>query len=266
LYEDDATAAVRALTDDIARALHAVTLNLTQNDDLELVETADRLYTRAKGTHRWREREGMAERLPRLQRFARGLAWLRANDPARHARLARAVRRYQRALTLFGAAEGDVPPGYESGAVIRYIVREAAALLITLPFALAGTILWAPAYVLPRLVIRALHPPYEAVATYKVATGFAIAPLTVIACALAAGFLLTPWAAPAAAVVAPLLGLAAIAFHARWSRVREDARVFLRVLANRKSADRLAQTRTQLAGEFDQILDLAPHILDPSTP
>lgn len=95
-YERDPVAAVGALTEEISRRLQDVTLNVTESEDLELIETADRLYSREKGMQRWREREDLSEKLPRLQRFARGLAWLRVNDPMRHTRLSRAVRRYQR--------------------------------------------------------------------------------------------------------------------------------------------------------------------------
>ncbi len=262
-YDVDPQEAVRVLTDDIAARLQTVTLNLAEHEDLDLIETADRLYAREKGMHRWREREGLAERLPRLQAFARGLAWLRANDPARHARLTSAVRRYQRALALFGAAEADIPPRYELAAVLRYAAGEAALLLLLLPLAVAGTIVWLPAYLAPRAVLRVVRPAHEAIATYKLATGFFAAPLT---CLLVAAFVWTragAWLALVAFLAVPLLGLAAIAWWERWRRVREDFVVFVRALARRGTVDRLAGLRSQLATEFDRILDEAPDILQP---
>lgn len=265
-FESAPQEAVRALTDEIARRLQTVTLNLAENEDLELIETADRLYAREKGMHRWREREAMAERLPRLQAFARGLGWLRANDPARHTRLARAVRRYQRALALFGASEADVPPRYETGSVVRYIAREAAALLVLLPFAAAGAVLWLPAYLAPRLVLRFVKPAYEAVATYKIATGFFAAPLT---CIIPAGIVWSVaggWQAIVTFLVVPMAGLAAIAWWERWRRVCEDAVVFVHALTKRGTVDRLAGLRAQLAGDFDRILDEVPAIAAPSEP
>ncbi|MCI0547794.1 MAG: 1-acyl-sn-glycerol-3-phosphate acyltransferase, partial [Candidatus Rokubacteria bacterium] len=111
-YAGDPVAAARELTDEIADRLEAVTLNLARAEDLDLIETADRIYAREKGWASWREHEGLAGRLPRLQAFAEGLAWLRAHDPARHDRVARRVRRYQRLLERLGAGEGDVPPVY----------------------------------------------------------------------------------------------------------------------------------------------------------
>ena len=262
-FESEPQEAVRALTDEIARRLQAVTLNLAENEDLELIETADRLYAREKGVHGWREREALAERLPRLQAFARGLGWLRANDPARHTRLARAVRRYQRALALFGATEADVPPRYEAGSVVRYVLRETAALLVLVPFAAAGAVLWMPAYLAPRLVLRFVKPEFEAIATYKIATGFFAVPLT---CIIAAGLVWAVaggWPALVTVLAVPLAGLAAIAWWERWRRVREDALVFLRALTRRGTVDRLAGLRSQLVTEFDRILDELPAVRTP---
>lgn len=263
-HERDPVAAVQALTEEIARRLQDVTLNLTRSEDMDLVETADRLYSREKGLQRWREREDMADRLPRLQLFARGLAWLRINDPARHDRLSRTVRRYHRFLAMLGAEEGDIPKRYKLGPTIWYVVREGLLLLLGAPFAALGAILWTPAYFAPRLVLRAVRPPFEAIATYKIATGFVAAPVTALVAALAAGLLAGPLAAVLVFFLVPLLGLLAIAFYERFRRVREDARVFLRAIVNRKEVDRLARLRAGLAAEFDHVMAEAPEILGES--
>lgn len=254
-YEQDDVAAVRALTEEIGRRIEQVTLNLATHDDLDLIETADRLYAREKGIRRWREREGMADRLPRLQFFARGLAWLRANDPQRHRRLEGHVRRYRQTLALYGAREADVPPQYEPRSVIAYVVRESAALLIGLPFALAGRLLWLPAWLAPRLTVRIVRPEFEAIATYKLATGFFVVPLTLLAATIVGWRIAGPWVGLAASVTTALLGLIAIAWYERRARVSEDVRVFFRTIGKRRRADRLAALRTALVAEFDDILE-----------
>ncbi|MCI0434034.1 MAG: 1-acyl-sn-glycerol-3-phosphate acyltransferase [Gemmatimonadetes bacterium] len=266
LHETDPQAAVRALTDEIAQRLQTVTLNLAEHEDLELIETADRLYAREKGLSRWREREDLSEQLPRLQTFARGLAWLHAHDPVRHTRLERAVRRYQRGLALFGAGEADVPPRYETASVLRYVIREATMLILLLPFAAAGAVLWLPAYHAPRLVLRFVKPQFEAVATYKIATGCFVVPVTWLVIAGIIWRLAGPGLGVLALIALPLLGLAAIAWWERWRRVREDARVFVRALTHRGSVDRMASLRAQLAAEFDRILEEAPAIRAPAEP
>ncbi|HUH11537.1 MAG TPA: 1-acyl-sn-glycerol-3-phosphate acyltransferase, partial [Longimicrobiales bacterium] len=80
-HAEDPEAAVRELTAAITAALEAVTLNLTREEDAELVDAAERLYVRARGHAGAREAQDLAVRVPRMRRFAQGLAWLRAHDP-----------------------------------------------------------------------------------------------------------------------------------------------------------------------------------------
>ena len=253
-FDADPAAAVRALTDEIARALEDVTLNLTRVEDEALVETAERLYVRAKGHARWRERDPLADRLPRLQAFARGLAWLRANDAPRFERLARDVRAYQRRARLLGAAEADVPPRYGTLGVLRYAVVELVVLGIGLPLAALGALLWYPAYSAPRVAVRRIRPEPEAIATYKLATGFVAMPLTVVIAAAAAWVLGGVWWGIGTAVAVPVLGLLALGWRERFERVREDARLFFRVLRHPRGRDRLAAQRDRLVAEFDDVL------------
>lgn len=253
-YERDAAAAVRTLTDEIARRLENVTLNLIQAEDEALVETAERLYTREKGLARWREREGLGNRLPRLQAFARGLAWLRANDAPRFDRLAREVRTYQRRSRLLGAVEADVPPRYPLAGLVRYVVTEFLILGLGLPLAVVGAVLWYPAYVAPRIAVRRIQPEPEAVATYKLATAFVAMPLTLAALSAVGGWLGGPWLALASLLIGPALGFLALYWRERWDRVREDARLFFRVLRNPRGRDRLAAQRARLVAEFDDVL------------
>jgi glycerol-3-phosphate O-acyltransferase / dihydroxyacetone phosphate acyltransferase len=253
-YEQDPVSAVRQLTSEIAQRLHEVTLNVAQHRDAELIDTAERLYVREKGVRGFRERDPLAERLPRLRAFARGLAWLREHDPARHQRLARSVAHYRRRAELLGVREGDVPPGYTFTGTLRYIVSNGVLLLLLLPPALVGTVIWYPTYLAPNVTLRVARPEYEAIATYKLATGCATVPLT-IAVATVAGALLGGWrGALAAALLAPLCGLAAIGWHDRWQQVREDARLFFRVLFRTDHRQRLARDRAALVAEFDALV------------
>jgi 1-acyl-sn-glycerol-3-phosphate acyltransferase len=263
-HELDAVSAVRQLTDEISERLHAVTLNVAEQRDAELIDTAERLYVREKGVRGFRERDPLAERLPRLRAFARGLAWLREHDAARHQRLARAVARYRRRTELLGVREGDVPPGYSFAGTLRYIVTNAVLLLLLLPAALAGTVIWYPTYLAPHATLRAVRPVPESVATYKFATGCVAVPLT-IALATVVGALAGGWkGALLAAVLVPLCGLAAIGWHDRWQHVREDAGLFFRVLFRTDHRQRLARDRAALAAEFDALVEEAG-VLDPAT-
>jgi len=252
-WEEDPQEAARALTEEITRRLEEVTLNLQAPQDHELVEVAERLYARQKGLVGWREREALADRLPRLQAFGRGLAWLRSNDPARYASLARAVARYHRLIALFGASEGDVPPRYTVGAVLRYVVRQSTALALLLIPAAVGVLAWVLPYQIPTLVARAARPTLDAVSTYKLGSALLAFPAM-----LAIWTALALWRGGAAwgvavALALPLCGWAAICFKARTATVVEDARIFLRASRAGKGKERLAATRARLVEEFDTV-------------
>jgi len=257
-YAHDQAEAVRLLTDEITRRLRALTINVQQAEHQDLIEAAERLYARERGEARFREREPLAQRVPRMLRFAEALAWLREHDPTELERLVRSVRRYHRLAELAGAAEGDVPRRYLPGATARYVLREAAALLLALPLALAGTIIWYPTYLAPRYVLPRIHTEPDTVATYKLATGFLAVPLTLLVVGGVAGAIAGVWAGVAAAAAAFLLGLVAIAWHERWRRVREDTVLFIQVLRRPRMAAALAERRARLAREFDAVRQRMP--------
>ncbi|NJD11953.1 MAG: hypothetical protein FIB01_16420, partial [Gemmatimonadetes bacterium] len=81
-YRQDAVESVRQLTDEINHRLRALTINVQQAEHHELIEVAERLWTRERGEARFREREPLAERVHRMLQFADALAWLRAHAPA----------------------------------------------------------------------------------------------------------------------------------------------------------------------------------------
>jgi glycerol-3-phosphate O-acyltransferase / dihydroxyacetone phosphate acyltransferase len=253
-YEADAQAAVRELTAEITRRLEQVTLNLSRAEDLALIDAAERLYARERGHATPREREPLADRMPRLQRFAQGLAWLRANDPQRHDRLARAVERYRRTTSRLGTGdEADLPARYEPVTVAGYIVREILPLLLGFPLALAGAAAWILPYLAPRPIVAFMKLGEDAVATWKLSAAILAFPLMWLAwivIAWRAGG--PPWAVIAAAAL-PALGVFAIAWYDRWREVREDATLFLRVGGRPRLLERLARERVRLADEIDDV-------------
>ena len=257
LHSTDEAAAVRSLTERIATRLGAVTLNVAEQRDAELIDTAERLYARTKGVSRWRDRDALADRLPRLRAFARGLAWLREHDPARFERIARAVARYRRRSQLLGAADGDVPPRYTFRGTLRYIIAQTLLLAAVALPALAGSIIWYPTYIAPQLTLRLVKPEYEAVATYKLATAFIAVPITMLLAIVAGALIDGARGALLAAVLVPACGFAALAWHDRWTRFREDAQLFFRVLSRRDHQDRLSRDRNALAAEFDELVEVS---------
>ena len=252
-YEEDDRAAVRELTDRIRTGLESLTLNFDHPDDGELVEVAERLYARQKKLVRWRERERMADRLPRLRAFASGVRWLRATDPERLTELRQAVRRYLRLLTLLGASDGDVPPTYRFGIVLRYSARQLFMLTLVLPVALLGVAIWGLPFVLTRHVAPKFGAKLDQVATYKLGTAILVFPLWWGLLALATWFQWGLGTAVAVTAALPVAGLAAIAWLERQAHVRQDIRVFLRAMRHRRGRDRLIEQRTALVEAFDEL-------------
>jgi hypothetical protein len=167
------------------------------------------VYAQSKVQER-SERERLGARLPRLQQFARGLAWLRAHDPERHRRLAATVTDYRRRVRRLGARDGEVPHRYVPGAVASYVARQGLILAVGLPLAAIGLALWYVPYLLPRLVVRVLPVTKDSVATYKLASAVVLFPLAYRAWIIAAGFYAGPAAAVAAALLVPTLGAFAL--------------------------------------------------------
>jgi 1-acyl-sn-glycerol-3-phosphate acyltransferase len=255
--------AVRNLTERIRVGLEEVTLNLESDEERELVEVADRIYARAVGLAGWRDREPLGDRMPRLQMFARGAAWLRTENPEGYRDLAARVRSYERAAAAFGAGDADIPPRYERRETLRFVFREGILLVLGFPFALIGTVAWLPVYYGLRPIVRRISPTYESLSTYKLTTAATLAPLNILAWSCLAGFLAGwPWALTIAIALIPV-GLTAIAWHERWARVREDVGLFFRVAFRRGRTEHLSRMRGSLVQEFDKIGNALTEAEDP---
>lgn len=253
-YSTDPQEAVRDLTDAIGRRMTRLTLNLAEREDRALIETAERLWASEKAAAGWRERPELAERLPRLQAFARGLGWLREHDPARHRRLVRAVRRHQRRLAVLGAGAGEAPPTYSVGDVVRYGTRKGLLLALTLLPGLAGMVLWAPPYRLTQQLVRRIDPPREdTIATYKLGAALLAYPLAWAGWVALAAWWRGPGAAVIAAVMLPPLGALGVYWKRRFGELLEDGRLFLRLAFRPDRRAQLDAERRALVREFDEI-------------
>jgi 1-acyl-sn-glycerol-3-phosphate acyltransferase len=254
VYREDAFAAVRALTDRLDEGLRAVTVNVPSAEDRRLVDTAERIWARERGEARWRERSPLGARVPRLQAFARGLAWLREHEPRRHADLAARVDRYRRLADALGAGEGaDVPPRTTPGDVARYAAVRLVPLAAAAALAGLGAAAWALPYLLPRAILRFASLREDEVATWKLVPSVLAYP------AMYAGWLALSWRAGGpslaalAALVLPLHGVIAVAWRERIREAAEDARLYLRSAGRRDTVERLAAERAALVAEFDDI-------------
>ncbi len=250
-YQEDRSAAVRSLTAAVASALQQQTLNLSDESDRDLIETADVLFARTKGWADWRQRESLSDRLPRLRLFAQQFAWLSLNDPERWKELSRNLRSYARRLQQLGGGDAEVPPRYRTGRVLRYVAREGAILGVGLPLAALGTVAWYLPYFLCGFVARLMKPPIETVATVKLLAGIVLYPAAYVGWIAVAAWLRGALAGLVAALALPFLGYAALRWQQRRKDVSEDVRLFFQVVRHPKTRDRLAERRASLAGELE---------------
>lgn len=253
MRQEDAWGAVESLTNAMREALEKVTLNLPTQEDRALLEAAETLYAAEKGLTGARARQGLAPRLPRLRRFAEGLAWLHIADPELYEKLGASVRAYQEHLALLGVREGEVPEHFRPLGVVRYVVVQGLALVVGLPLAVLGTIVWYLPYKSPRVSLGMYRPPYEAVASLKLATALITFPATYALYLAAAWWIAGLPALVPVAVVLPVTGLVALRWRDRWRMVREDTRVFWRSIRMRALREQLVTRRQELVAEFEAV-------------
>lgn len=252
-YREDPVAAARELTERIETGIRARTLNFIHHEDRELVEVAEQLYVRESRWVPWRAREELGARFPRLQRFAAGLEWIRREAPEEHRELRRKVERYAAMNARVGAGEGDVPPRFGLVPVARYILVRGTLLLLGLPLAVAGTLLWAPVLWLVGLVVVRTRPDVEVTATYKL--------VALLGGAVAAWVLWTmlgyvfggTLSAVTSALLAPLCGYAALLWVELAREVREDTVLFLKLQARPDVRMDFARMRRDLAATFRRL-------------
>ena len=238
---------VRALTERIAGALRLLTLELAAWEDLPLIEAADALYVLATAA---------PARDPERQRlFARGLALLRAEQPERAEELAGQVLSFQRRLALSRADAGDLGIRYRPGTVLRFAARNLVALVLGLPLAALGVVVFALPVLGTRLALKLARTEPDMVATVKLLAGLVLGPLYVGALAVAAGWWLRPWWAVAVVAGALPLALFTRRFLARRAEAIRDARLFF-VLGNRSARKQqlLAEARA-LAARLTAVAD-----------
>lgn len=249
----DPVAAAQRLTSRIAKGIRRQTLNFDDHRDRTLVEVSEQLYVRQSRWVPWRRRERLGTRFPRLQRFAKGLDWIRRADPEEHRLLTDKVARYAALNAELRAGEGDVPPRYGFLPVVKYVLVRGTLLVLGLPLAVAGLLLWAPVTRLPGFVVRRVRPEFEVTATIKLLTLLAGVSgawiLWVFMGYLAGGMPV----ALVAALLAPVCGFVAMLWAELAREVREDTSLFLRMQGRPDLRGHFAQLRSELTETFRRL-------------
>ena len=248
LHRRDPWAAVSALTERITRALSQVSLQLERWEDLPLRELAERIWTRGGEE----QRNAGASRVERIHALAQGFARLRELEPERARRLAERLEGFRGRLRALELPVEELGARYSPGGLVRFASVNLARLLVGLPLALAGALLWGVPYFLVRGMARSRRKELDIVASIALLAGLVFFPAWLLLIVVTIGMSLSWWTAAAALIVAPALGLFAIAFSERWLEASEDASVFFRLLRLGDLRARLIRRRDELALEIEK--------------
>lgn len=245
LHARDEREAVQQLTRRIDAGLREVTLNLDRWEDLPLIELAERI---------WRPEEG--ERLERMRRFAESVRILRQRVPARVDALSDRISGFRERLRRLGLGVGELDVRYDAGGVARFVVRSLATLLVLLPLALAGSVLWVLPYQLVTPIARLARPDRSVYATVHILTGMLIFPLWWLGLS-ALVWTRLGWPLGLTALLAmPPLGLIALAFRDWRRETFDDVEAFFRLGLLRHLRQRLQAERDSIASEIEALRGL----------
>src|SRR5262245_18313020 len=253
-YATDPEAAVRTLTQRLTEAITGQIVEAEDQLTLDLVAALERTWRAARGgpvvvdagtSLAWRQA---------VMRAARSLG---ERAPARVAEFRRRLEEHRARLAQAGLSNAELGLSYTPAVVIRWIVVNAAALLVTLPLALWGMLCHAMPYILTDRAVPLIGATSEEEATDKMAAGLVLYPLSW----LAEGWLVW-WLAgiPALVIFAALLvpsGLVALAWRERLARAARQARAFARFLTDRRLHTDLITERRALVDEATALAELA---------
>jgi glycerol-3-phosphate O-acyltransferase / dihydroxyacetone phosphate acyltransferase len=243
---------VQTLTDRVFEALHAVTLNLEQWEDLPLLQTAEALYAlKAGGTPRDPER---------LKAFARGMRLLHDEQPQRYLALKTEVLAVQERLSLVDLQPEALTVSYRPTGVARFVVRNALALAL-LPLFVAGMALFVVPYWVSPAVVALLRVERDTEATVKVLALLLLAPLWLLVLTVLAWLRLGPAAGLAVAIGTLPLALFTRYYFERRAAALEDVRTFFVLMSRRRLRQSLSTEGARLAGQLEAVADeLAPRV------
>ena len=249
---EDPFEAAKRLTVAIAAALRAVTLNLTQWEDLPIIETAESLYALTQG-----DEAGNAER---HRAFAKGMAILRDEQPERFEQLKAQVASFRRRLDLVKVSPKELTLEYRPLTVVRFVLRNLLWLL-GLPLFALGMLLFTIPYWGPLAASKLSRAEDDVESTIKVVAMLVVAPVWWAVLTAGAYVLWGQWAAAAAWGAAPFLALFTRWYFERRLAAIRDARTFFVFWSRSKLKARLLGEGETLAGDISHVAnELKPRL------
>ena len=253
-YAAEPEATVRRLTERLASAIRAEIVEAEDQHTLELVAALERAWREDRGGDRADAEASLAWRR-QVMRAARALA---ERTPDRVTRFRRRLERYRAHLSESGLSDAELGRPYTAAVVARFILVNAAALVITLPLAFWGLVSHAAPYWLTRAAVAALRRTEEEEATDKMAAGVVLYPLCWAIEAWIAHRLFRLVGLIAFLALLIPSGLLALSWRERLGRVARQARAFLSFLLDRDLHRRLLDERRALVDELRRLAHLVP--------
>jgi 1-acyl-sn-glycerol-3-phosphate acyltransferase len=244
--------AVRELSDRLAGALRAVTLNADRHEALQMVARAERIFSAGDEADEGGELS-LERELRRRRLFVEAYAYLREHAAERLERLEQRIRLYEQELEEAGIRD---PRQLSPESVSRYarvgrLLPRVALFALLLPVAATGAFVHYPAYWLAGYLGTKFSNNYEDVlSTFKIAAALLLLPLTWLGLA-ALLYALAGWTgALAALVVAPLAGYAALRTREELGRFVAGVRVARFFVTERRFFRRLLEERRAIRREI----------------
>jgi glycerol-3-phosphate O-acyltransferase/dihydroxyacetone phosphate acyltransferase len=253
-YRDNEQDAVRELTESLARALQAVTLNAPDWTTLRFIQTARRLYKPdavqltpgdyVELNRRFVDRYTLASDDPEMQRCRRD------------------VEDYQARLDMLGIKDHQLRHPMSAAQAFRKLLLRLLTMLVFLPLAIPGALLHLPVGWVAAIVGERFSYETDDVATLKVISTTLLLPIIygVIGVAIGISF---GWLLSLLAIVALTLSffVSVRLIETEVSLVNSMAAI-VRLLRLGTEIEELRATRTELVGRIRQ---LAERLADPAT-
>ncbi len=161
---------VRALTDKVGEAMRKVTINLETWEDLDLIQTADRLFALRNGY-----READSER---LRLFARGASMLRNHDPERFDDVKEDILNFHKRLEVVSANPSDLTAvNFEEKSMRTFVTRNIFSLVLGFPLFVLGMLLFFVPYYFLKALALAVPVSRDRVGTLKFISAVVMVPL-----------------------------------------------------------------------------------------
>lgn len=244
-YADDPRATVRALTEDIAAALRAVTVNLDTWDELRLFDFAARIW------------EGDSDPIVRLRAMADAVRDL-ANivTPARIAELRARLAAFADDLDALGLEPEALDRPIQTHRSKRFVARTIIGAVLGLPVAVLGVVVYLLPYQIVRLLVRLVGPEPDLVATVKVLASALVFSLWQLALWITAMASLGFLAGTALAIALPICALYGLRFFEMRLAALHRARMTWRLLRSGEVGSTLLAERSVLRAEIDALAAL----------